>query len=351
MNYRSILSCLICILIFISCSDEKDAENPSISLNKSKLEIKIGEKETLQVLITPTSNDPVIWESSDNNVATVFLGTVTAVSSGSTTITATCGSLSSSCEVTVPDRSYKLVWYDEFEGTSLNTNYWNYEIGTGSGGWGNQEKQYYTNRSENIRVENGYLVIEAKKESYQKSDYTSARITSKGKAQFAYGKMEARISLPKGKGSWPAFWMLGAKGSWPRSGEIDIMEHVGSDPTMVSFALHTNYRNGSKGNNWSKVINWNNSIEESFHTYGIEWVEKETNGLDRIRFYVDGEPQVVCGEMPDDDENAWPFNAEFYFILNLAIGGKMGGDIDDAMFDQKVEMKVDWVKVYQLQYE
>ncbi len=347
MNSKFIFIILFNLIFFLSCSDDSDAEETKISLNKTTTEIKIGQKETLTATVTPYINETVSWESSDKNVATVFFGEVTAIAHGTTTITAKVGTVTAQCVVTVPELEYQLVWSDEFEGNTLNINNWVYEIGTGSWGWGNDEKQYYTDRPENIRLKNGQLIIEAKKESYEGSNYTSARITTKNKVQFTYGKMEARISLPSGAGTWPAFWMLGASGGWPRCGEIDIMEHVGKDPTMISHALHTANKNGSKGNNWNKKTYYNNA-EGDFHIFGMEWVENGDIGkYDYIRFFVDGTETAVCYENLQTDED-WPFNKDFFFVLNLAVGGIWGGTIDDQIFNQPVQMKVDWVKVYQV---
>lgn len=219
-------------------------------------------------------------------------------------------------------------------------------------GWGNQEKQYYTDRSENLRIEDGCLVIEARQEQYENNNYTSARITTKNKKDFVYGKIEARISLPSGRGTWPAFWMLGY-GGWPTCGEIDIMEHVGSNPTMISHALHTRKKNGSNGTNWSYRATVEN-VEGEFHIYGIEWLKDYELQRDAIRFYIDDEVSTIQYEpTAEPDFEQWPFNDAFYIILNLAIGGTMGGSINTDIFadpeNNPVLMKVDWVRVYQKQ--
>lgn len=236
---------------------------------------------------------------------------------------------------------YKLVWADEFESNVINTDNWNYEIG--GNGWGNQELQYYTDRADNSFIRDGKLVIKAKKEEYENRNFTSARLTTKGKAFVKYGKIEARIKLPSGKGTWPAFWMMPQNseyGAWPRSGEIDIMEHVGSKPDMISFAVHTRNQNGSSGNNWHNQITLGN-VEHEFHTYSIEWLE------DRIVFNVDDVKQVTYWNNLLGDYKFWPFDKEFYVILNLALGGLMGGPIDATIFDSDIEMEVDYVRIYQ----
>ena len=228
---------------------------------------------------------------------------------------------------------------------------WNIEV-NGNGG-GNQEKQYYTDRPENLRVEEGNLVIEARKEEYNNRKYTSARINSRNKKYFKYGKIEARIMFPKGGGTWPAFWMMGndyPQSNWPKCGEIDIIEHVGNQPRMASFAVHTPNKNGSRGNNWS-MRSYMDGLEENYHVYGIEWLEDDFNGMDRIYFTIDGERLAMTQEEAEhvDDNYYWPFNKDYFIILNLAIGGTMGGNVDDAIFASPVLMKVDWVRVWQRQ--
>lgn len=244
-------------------------------------------------------------------------------------------------------KKYELVWSDEFDGSALDLDKWNYAYGSG---FGNQEKQFCTDRDKNLKVEGGNLIITALKEKYNNGntdyDYTSARITSKGKGFIKYGKVEARINLPSGRGTWPAFWMLPEVGSWPKYGEIDIMEHVGSDPTMISHAIHTNDRNGSKGNNWHNKQYLDN-VEGEFHTYGLEWVENADDGDDCLIFTIDGKESKRIYQSVDDID-AWPFIREFYVILNLSIGGTWGGYIDDNIFSNPVQMKVDYVRMYQL---
>ena len=247
-------------------------------------------------------------------------------------------------KISLPD-GYQVVWSDEFDGVALDESTWNYN--TGGNGWGNNEKQYYTSREENIRVKNGMLEIEARKEQYQNNEYTSARIHSKGKKEFKYGKIEARIKFPGGKGTWPAFWMLGSSGNWPNCGEIDIIEYSGSQPQRASFAVHTASKNGSKGNNWSSLKYFDYSLADDFHIYAVEWAQEEKDGKDVIRFMVDGVQYAELWETVIDDNNTWPFNKPEYIILNLAIGGNMGGQVDDAIFDQQRIMYVDWVRVWQ----
>jgi beta-glucanase (GH16 family) len=242
---------------------------------------------------------------------------------------------------------YQLVWSDEFDGTALNTADWNIEV-NGNGG-GNQELQYYTDRATNLRVENGTLIIEARKESYMGKRYTSARINTMNKHTFLYGKIEARIAFPSGGGTWPAFWMMGhdySRVGWPACGEIDIIEHVGNQPNMNTHALHYPYKSG--GNCWS-VHKQHENIENQYHTYAIEWLQEEEYGRDMIRFLYDGQVQAVQSETLEnmDNEYFWPFNKPHFILLNMAIGGSMGGQVSEQIFNQSIQMKVDWVRVYQ----
>lgn len=293
---------------------------------------------------------PLVWQSSDTSVAIVEpSGLIRTKQAGHTTITASNGFENASCYVAVKHRwsEYQLVWSDEFDGTTLNTANWNIEV-NGNGG-GNQELQYYTSRPTNLRVENGILIIEAHKENYQGKRYTSARINTMNKHTFLYGKIEARIAFPSGGGTWPAFWMMGhdySRVGWPACGEIDIVEHVGNEPNMNTHALHYPYKSG--GNCWS-VQKQHENIENQYHTYAIEWLQEEEYGRDIIRFLYDGQLQAVQSETLEnmDNEFFWPFNKPHFILLNMAIGGSMGGQVNEQIFNQPIQMKVDWVRVYQ----
>ncbi|WP_144892456.1 glycoside hydrolase family 16 protein [Flavobacterium tiangeerense] len=231
----------------------------------------------------------------------------------------------------------KLVWEEHFNGKSLNEKTWNIELGDGcpNCGWGNNERQLYTN--DNHKIEKSCLVITAKKEADNK--YTSTRITTKGKKEFQYGRFEARAKLPVGHGIWPAFWMLGSnidQVGWPMCGEIDILEYVGKEPNMVFTSLHTQDSHGNTINTKKTKIE---SIEEGFHLYAIEWTP------DKIEFFVDA--KLVYTFQPELKTQAvWPYNQPFYFIINMAIGGNFGGPkVDDAIFPQK--FYIDYIKVFQ----
>lgn len=230
----------------------------------------------------------------------------------------------------------KLVWEENFNGNELNESNWNFELGNGcpNCGWGNNERQLYTNI--NHRVSGGKLIITAQKKD---SIYTSTRITTAGKKEFLYGRIEASVKLPKGQGIWPAFWMLGSNikmVGWPKSGEIDIMEYVGKHPHRIYTTLHTQE---SHGNSINTKITAFPEIEEGFHLFAIDWTE------DKIDFLVDN--VVVYTFQPENkNENSWPYNQPFYIIINMAIGGNFGGpEVDDSIFPQ--EYIIDYVRVYQ----
>lgn len=245
------------------------------------------------------------------------------------------------------ERKMKLVWSDEFKKDGLpDSTKWGYDTGDGCPmkcGWGNNELQYYTaRRLENARVEGGNLIIEAHREKMGSREYSSSRMVSKHKGDWTYGRIEARAKLPKGRGVWPAIWMLPtdwAYGDWPASGEIDIMEHVGYIPDSIFGTVHTKLYNGLLGTQKSKGIEVN-SVSEQFHTYGIEW------NKDKIDFLFDGK---AFHSFPNKHEgpDGWPFDLDFHLVLNMAVGGNWGGKmgVDTAIWPQK--MLVDYVRVYQ----
>lgn len=235
----------------------------------------------------------------------------------------------------------QLIWADEFNTAGApNSSNWGYDIGTGSGGWGNNELQYYTNRSDNVKVENGKLIITAKKESYGGMGYTSARLLSQNKFSFKYGRVEVSAKLPGGIGIWPAIWMLGdnfTSVGWPACGEIDIMEYVGYEPTKVHATVHTTAGSGGNGSGASTTVS---DCETNFHVYAIEW------DSEKIKFFVD-DILYYTYQPTTYITSTWPFSENFFFILNVAVGGNWGGlqGVDDSIFPQSME--IDYVRVYQ----
>lgn len=238
---------------------------------------------------------------------------------------------------------WHLIWHDEFDTDGLpDSKKWNYDVG--GHGWGNQELQYYSeDRLQNARVDSGVLIIEARKEWYEGSKYTSARLVTKGKGDWLYGRFEVRAKLPTGRGTWPAIWMLPTvwsygNGSWPDNGEIDIMEHVGYDPGVVHATVHTKDYNHSIGTQVGQKIDMPDATAE-FHTYTVEW------NADSIMAYVD-ETKYFSFKNEGKDYATWPFDKEFHLILNIAVGGSWGAvqGVDDSIFPQKME--VDFVRVY-----
>jgi beta-glucanase (GH16 family) len=225
------------------------------------------------------------------------------------------------------------IWAEEFDlPGSPDATKWTYEIGTGNNGWGNDEKQYYTNRSVNSSVQGGVLRITAQKEDFQGSAYTSARLISKGKFEFKYGKVEIRAKLPQGGGTWPAVWMLGndiSSVGWPACGEIDIMEHVGNQQNRIFATLHYPGRSGGNADGNSRLIT-NASTE--FHIYSLDW------SANTIAMFVDG--QLIHSVK---NTGSIPFNKNFFFILNVAMGGNFGGAIDPAF--SRSSMEIDYIRV------
>lgn len=224
------------------------------------------------------------------------------------------------------------IWSDEFNTNGApNPTKWGYDIG--AGGWGNNESQYYTNRSDNVIVAGGSLKIIAKKENYLGSSYTSARLLTKGKFSFKYGKVEIRAKLPGGGGTWPALWMLGDNIStvgWPNCGEIDIMEYAGNRVNKITAALHYPGRSGGNpvvGN--TTIAN----AETEFHVYSVDW--RETS----IRMYVDNQLFLSFA-----NSSSVPFNQNFFLIFNCAMGGSYGGAIDPNFVSSTFE--IDYVRVY-----
>lgn len=238
---------------------------------------------------------------------------------------------------------YSLVWSDEFSQPGLpDPARWNFDTGMNKQGWHNNERQYYSGpRAENAVVRDGHLVITARKEALTSAAdwggqaYTSARMLTAGKAQWTYGYFEVRAKMACGKGTWPAIWMLGSQGQWPAMGEIDILEFVGSEPTRMFSTVHT--RSGSGGNGSGAATDLATACT-AFHTYHLHWTPQS------LRFGVDGKTHYVYANAGKGTDQ-WPFDAPQFLILNLAVGGDLGGAVDDAIFPVKLE--IDHVRVYQ----
>ena len=237
------------------------------------------------------------------------------------------------------DPQWELSWSDEFDKPGLpDPSKWDYEVGFIR----NREKQYYTRaRSENARVEDGMLVIQGRKEAYERAEYTSASVHTRGKQEFLYGRIEVRAKLPTGRGTWPAIWMLGTnirEVGWPTCGEIDIMENVGFDPDRIHANIHTRAYNHTKGTNKGDRLVADKPYEK-FHLYAVEWY------ADHMDFFLDGTKYFTfVNEGTGND--VWPYDKPHYLILNLALGGSWGGQkgIDDTIFPQKY--LIDYVRTY-----
>ena len=276
-------------------------------------------------------------------VAIACLTGLTAISCG--------GQASQNSSTTPPSPMYQVVWSDEFDGpdgSAPDATKW--AIQTGGNGWGNNELEYYTERVQNVQVSGGNLVITAVKEDYTGPDqvarhYTSARVQTKGLFSQQYGRFEARIKIPKGQGMWPAFWMLGNNidtARWPACGEIDIMENIGKEPSIVHGTLHAP---GYPPEGYTSAYTLPNAqnFADNFHVFAVEWEPQQ------IRLYVDGTLYATDTRAGSPQPNNWPFDGQpFFLLLNLAVGGDWPGNPDrTTQFPQ--QMLVDYVRVYQKQ--
>jgi beta-glucanase (GH16 family) len=238
---------------------------------------------------------------------------------------------------------WRLVWADEFNYDGLpDSKKWGYDVG--GHGWGNKELQYYTERrKENARVENGKLIIEARRDSWEGHEYTSARLVTKNKGDWTYGRFEVKAKLPSGRGTWPAIWMLPTGyeyGGWPASGEIDIMEHVGWDADVVHASVHTSAYNHKINTQKTAKINVPDA-RSGFNVYAVEWTPDEIRGYVNKQHYF-----TFKNEHASSRE--WPFDKPFHLLLNIAIGGTWGGEkgVDENTWPQRME--IDYVRVFRL---
>lgn len=343
-NLKHLLALLFLFLILASC---KKAQSKPPAPSNLEITTNISTDGSGKVTFTSTADNTVsfTYEFGDGVIKTVSSGMIdykyTSAGSNTYTVTVTATNYTSQSTkksviitVNVIPAVPTLVWSDEFntDGAPDPTK-WGYDIGTGGNGWGNNELEYYTNRPENAIAENGVLKITAIKESYSGSAYTSARILSKDKFDFTYGKIEVKAKLPAGVGTWPAVWMLGSNINtvgWPACGEIDIMEHRGSELNKIFGTLHYPGRSGGNADGATTIIS--NATTE-FHIYSLEW------SASSIQIYVDGLLYHTV-----NNSGSIPFNHDFFFIMNVAMGGGFAGSVDPAF--TKDSMEVDYIRVY-----
>jgi beta-glucanase (GH16 family) len=331
---------LAILLGLFSCSKKTDPAPQNPAPSNLVVNANVSTDNSGNVSFTATATNAVSYEYDFGNgifqTAPTGIVTYQYPNGGTYTVNVTAkGSggqtISKSLQVTVAT-ALGLVWSDEF-----NTNgapdpaKWGYDLG--GGGYGNNELEYYTNRPENVIVENGVLKIKAIKENYNGSAYTSARLLSKGKFEFKYGKVEVSAKLPAGVGTWPAIWMLGANANtvgWPDCGEIDIMEHRGNELNKIFGTFHYPGHSGGNADGGTKMIS---NATTAFHKYSLDW------SASVIRIYVDD--QLVHSLA---NSASVPFNHDFFFILNVAMGGTFGGTIDPNF--SNATMEVDYIRVY-----
>ncbi|HTI97594.1 MAG TPA: glycoside hydrolase family 16 protein [Dongiaceae bacterium] len=239
---------------------------------------------------------------------------------------------------------WRLVWSDEFnspDGSAADATKWDYE--TGGGGWGNQELEYYIAGTNNARVVGGHLVIEARREKQDQRDYTSARLLTRGKAAWTFGRFEARIQIPRGQGIWPAFWMLSTNISsvgWPACGEIDIMENIGKEPGTVHGTLHGPGYSGDAGIGGPVTLPEGQTVADDYHVFAVECE------LAQVTWFLDGRPYFTVTPASLPPGTKWVFDSPKYLLLNLAVGGAWPGN-PDATTTFPQQMKVDYVRVYE----
>lgn len=255
-------------------------------------------------------------------------------------IAASCFTIGCSLYINTDEYVYTntLTWFEEFNNPQINTDIWNFD--QGNTGWGNNEWQNYTNSSSNAFIENGMLIIQANYNGngLANGNFTSARLQTKGTFEFKYGKIEARIMLPKGQGIWPAFWMLGSsfpEEAWPDCGEIDIMENLGKDPSKIYGTIHGPGYSGMSAKSGSSDI-----TPDEFHVYSVLW-EPNT-----ITWYIDGSQYFQYSQKRMMFWERWRHDQPYFLLLNLAVGGNWPGYPDSStVFPQK--MRVDWIRLYQ----
>ena len=349
--------------------DGDTKEDPEVLvLVLDKITLEVGKSVTLKA--TSSSNSTISWSSSAPTIASVSGGVVTAKSVGQAVITASTDKAQAQCTVTVVNADmsdaakdgYRLVWYDEFNGTSLDTTKWGYQLGIqdvygssyGPEYWGNGELQYYTQDA--VKVANGSLVITATKQGMPNGrTYSSGRIVTRDKASFTYGYFEARMKTPTGNGMWPAFWMLpqpsttassdNIYGGWPANGEIDIMEAKGRLANKVDTTLH--FGKAWDSHDYVGKETTLSSNTDQWHTYAVEWSSSE------ISWYVDGTKVLTVtkerwwSQDASNQGKSMPFDQPFYILFNLAVGGQYDGYVQPDDSFTSASMYVDYVRVYE----
>ena len=332
------------VMSFFSCDKKTNAED--VAPTNLNVTVTVSTDNSGNVSFTATATNAVSYEYDFGNGAFQLSSTGALTyrytASGTYTVNVTAKSaggktISKSLQVTVTV-TMSLIWADEFDTPgSPNSSKWGFDIGDGCPnicGWGNNELQYYTNRTDNAVVSGGTLKITAKAENFSGRSYTSARLLSKDKFSFKYGKIEVRAKLPAGGGTWPAIWMLGnniSSAGWPACGEIDIMEHKGNEPNKIYSAFH--YPGFSGGGAATSNITITNAATE-FHIYKAEWTSSN------IKIYVDDQ---LFHNL--NNTTSLPFNQNFFILLNVAMGGTFGGTVDPAF--SSAAMEIDYVRVYQ----
>ena len=337
MSFITVLS--ICFFSLFSCKKDSDSTSNVAPTNLTvTADVSTNNSGNVSFVASATNATTYDYDYGDGTFQTVASGSTTYKYSASGTYSvnviaksASGLTISKSIQVTVTVVT-SVFWSDEFntDGAPDPTK-WGYELG--AGGWGNSELQYYTGRPENAVVQGGVLKIKLIKENYSGSNYTSARLISKGKFAFTYGKVDISAKLPAGGGTWPALWMLGANitnAGWPDCGEIDIMEHKGNELNKIYGTLHYPGHFGGNGNGATTMIS---NATTAFHKYTLDW------SAAAIKIYVD---DVLYHTVANS--NAIPFNQDFFLLMNVAMGGTFGGNVDPAFTN--ATMEVDYIRVY-----
>jgi len=344
---KKVITVIICFFILMSCKKSSGGISANQGLSNLIITAVVSTDSSGMVAFTATADNAVsyAYEFGNGDIKTVTRGsinytyTVVGTNTYPVIVTATSSAgltikMTKQVTVTTKASSPKLLWSEEFnvDGAPDSTK-WGYDIGTGSNGWGNAELEYYTSRPTNVIVQGGVLKINAIRENYNGSTFTSARLISRNKFAFTYGKVEIKAMLPAGVGTWPATWMLGANDAtvqWPGCGEIDIMEHLGRTLNTIYGTLHYPGHAGSNADGSTTVIA---NATTAFHIYTLDWSPTVINiSVDGVLYHTTA------------NSNSIPFNHDFFFILNLAMGGNFGGPVDATVTN--ATMQVDYIRVY-----